>query len=86
MQGRGVVGSHAFHCGLKLVSKNEIKTHKDVEMREAMVMVVLEVRLHFLFFWLLYNTPCINFPKLQVSFCHLQPIDLTNAISWNCTL
>lgn len=87
IQGRGDVGSHAFHCGLKLVSKNEIKMHKDAEMREVMaIMVVLEVRLQSLFFWLLYNTPCTNFPELQVSFCHLQPIDLTTTVSWKHTL
>lgn len=40
-----------------LVSENEIKTHKEAEVRELTVItVVLEVLLHSLFFWLLYKT------------------------------
>lgn len=55
VQGREDVGSPAFHYGLKIVSKNEIKMHKDAEMTEVMeIMVVLEVQLHSLFFWLFY--------------------------------
>lgn len=45
-----------FPLWFKLVSEDEIKMHKDSEMRELMVIpVVLAVQLHALFFWLLYD-------------------------------